>query len=67
MSSYRIANNPDVSPATLSTARAYSTLEGAFADMGDGVIFSATGDIVAFHERHMRILAHRGSARMAHA
>ncbi len=61
---YRIARHPDVSRARAMTARTYSTIEGAFADMGDGVVFTPDGEIVAFHERHWWLIARRGNTRM---
>ena len=69
MNAYYIARNTDVSASQVIIARGkpYSTLEGAYADMGEGVVFDHTGAIVAFHERHMPILAHRGTARMTNA
>lgn len=64
--SYYIATTPDAPASTVTLARATprARLEDAVSDMAEGVVFNRFGDIVAFHERHMRILAHRGSARM---
>lgn len=63
---YYIARNPDVSAARIALARQapYDRLYTALGDMGGGVIFDASGAIVAFHERHADILAARGVARM---
>lgn len=55
---FYVAAHPDVTVAQvlLARARSYSRLEDAFADMGDGVIFDDAGEIVAYHERHGRLL-----------
>jgi hypothetical protein len=64
-----IARNPDVSPmdVLLAMARSYERIEDAFADMGEGVVFDGSGAICSYHERHARLLEHRGSARMTNA
>lgn len=66
MSTYYIAKNPDVSAARVALARQapYDRLYTALGDMGGGVIFESTGQIVAFHERHADLLAARGAAKM---
>ena len=66
---YYIARNPDVpaSAITLAHAAPYDRLVTAFSDMGGGVIFDQSGDIVAFHERHAELLTRRGVARMSNA
>lgn len=66
-----IARNPDVSHADVLLAKAapYDRLETAVFDMGGGVVFDKSGEIVAFHERHLPLLEHRakssGKNRMA--
>ena len=59
---FYIARNPDVSRVDVLLAKAapYDRLDTAYQDMGGGVIFDQTGEIVAFHERHETILQHRG-------
>ena len=66
---YYIARNPDVSRSAITLAHAapYDRLVTAYSDMGGGVIFDQAGDIVAFHERHLDVLTHRGNARMTNA
>ena len=66
---YYIARNPDVSAAdiTLAHAAPYDRLETAYMDMGGGVIFDGEGNLVAFHERHLWLIDHRGTARMTNA
>lgn len=66
---FYIARNPDVSHADVLLAKAapYDRLETAFMDMGGGVIFNQSGEIIAYHERHARLLQHRGDARMTNA
>lgn len=62
---FYIARNPDVSAAqvALARARSYSRLEDAVADMESGVVFDDAGEIVAFHERHLRWLEYRAAGR----
>lgn len=48
---YRVVSSPFYTPAQLSLAKRYSTLEGAFSDMGDGLVIGPEG-VAAFHERH---------------
>jgi len=64
---YFIARNPDVTPAQIALAKAapYDRLVTAMHDMGDGVIFIASGEIVSYHERHAWLLERRGKARMS--
>ena len=57
---YRVLRNPDVKPSEAATVKRYSRLEDAFADMGEGVVVNDLGQIVAFHERHLRLLTFRG-------
>lgn len=70
---FYVARNLDVphSEVLLAKARPYERLEDATADMGEGVVFDSSGEVVAFHERHLRWVEHRaqcsGTARMAHA
>lgn len=66
---YYIARNPDVpaSAITLAHAAPYDRLVTVVQDMGGGVVFDEHGEIVAFHERHADLLAHRGVARMSNA
>ena len=67
-----LARNLDVprSEVLLAKARPYERIEEATADMGEGVVFDSSGEVVAFHERHLRWVEHRaqrsGTARMAH-
>jgi hypothetical protein len=68
-----VARNADVSAAEVLLAKASprERIEDAVADMGEGVVFDSSGEIVAFHERHARWIEHRaqrsGTPRMAHA
>ena len=66
---YYIARNPDVSASAITLAHTapYDRLVTAMHDMGGGVVFDASGDIVAFHERHEWLLSRRGNARMSNA
>lgn len=34
----------------------YSTIDGAFCDMGKGIVIDDTMRIVAFHESHLRFI-----------
>lgn len=47
--------------AHLARSRGYSRLEDAYHDMGEGVVFDDLGEIVIFHEKHLRMLAARDS------
>lgn len=55
---FYVAAHPDVSTVDLLLARqrSHTRFEDAFADMGEGVVFDDAGEIVAFHERHLRLL-----------
>lgn len=55
---FYIAPHPDADSARILLARQrpYSRLEDAFADMESGVVFDDSGEIVAFHQRHQRLL-----------
>lgn len=56
MSAYRIVPHPHYSAAQLALAPTRSTLEGAVADMGEGVVIAPGGAIAAFHARHLWML-----------
>ena len=61
MPRYVILPHPTPRPSDLASARRYSELADAFADMAQGVILDVNrGEIVAFHERHLRLLEARG-------
>lgn len=53
---YRILPNPAYSAPMFALAKRYSTLEGAFADMGTGIVVDDDQRMVAFHERHLDML-----------
>jgi hypothetical protein len=65
---FYIARHPHIVPAEITRAHAapYDRLETATQDMGGGVVFDSAGDIIAFHERHLRWIERHG-ARMEHA
>lgn len=50
---YRILPNPNYTAVQFALAHRYSTLEGAWADMGEGIVVDDQGTLVAFHERHL--------------
>lgn len=66
---YYLAPHPSITPAriTLARTKGYSTFDGAFADMGTGVVFTESGDLAAYHERHAYLVERRGVARMVNA
>lgn len=53
---YRIVRNVNFKPAQFALAQKYSELSDAFADMNDGIVLDDNGEIVAFHERHLRFV-----------
>lgn len=53
---YRILPNTDQSPARIAMAPRRSTLEGAVADMGQGLVIDSEDRVVAFHERHLAMV-----------
>lgn len=63
-SGFRVVQSTSTSPAKVALARRHETLEGAFSDMGDGlVVEDGTDRIVAFHERHLPQIS-RGMGRL---
>ena len=65
MPRYAILSHPSPRPGDLASARRYSRLADAFADMAQGVVLDLDrGEIVAFHERHLRLLEARGHLRL---
>lgn len=53
---FRIIPHLNVKPSRLATAKRYTRLEDAFADMGEGIIVGSDNRIVAFHEKHLRFI-----------
>lgn len=66
---YYIADHPSITAARITLARQtpYSTFDSAFSDMADGVVFTESGDLAAYHERHAWLIERRGVARMVYA
>lgn len=56
---YRVVPTPTPRPSHLALARTYDDVNTAVAAMGEGVVMSATGRLVAFHERHLGYLERR--------
>jgi len=57
---YRVAPSPLFTPRRIATARPYSRIEDAISAMGDGVVVSSGGEVVAFHERHLDLMCRMG-------
>lgn len=53
---YTITHHTDPKPSERASARRYSTLAGAFEDMGEGVVWREDGTIAAFHEKHLSMI-----------
>ena len=65
MARYAILSHPSPRPSDLASARRYSRLADAFVNMAQGVVMDLDrGEIVAFHERHLRLLEARDHLRI---
>lgn len=54
---FRVVASPLYKPSHLALARRYDRLHDAIAAMGEGAVVSDDGtNIVAFHQRHLRLM-----------
>lgn len=56
---FRVVPSVHFTPSRLALARRHRTIEGALAEMGEGMVVTADGKrVVAFHEQHLRWVEH---------